>query len=137
MSEEVKKLVGIIAVSHSDKIAEGLDELARELVPREVPLISIGGSEDGRIGTDIDEIVEAVKEIYNDDGVIIIGDVGSSLMNSKTALEVLMLEGFEKVVITNAPLVEGTMIAVVESNLGKDLEIIKEKIESKRLIELL
>lgn len=129
-------MVGIVAVSHSEEIAEGIKDLAKELVPREVPLLSIGG-EDGRIGTDIDEIIDAVKKVHNERGVIIIGDVGSSLMNSKSALELLAMEGYDNVVLSSAPLVEGVMVAVIETNLCKDLEEIKEKIESKRLIELL
>ncbi|WP_026189020.1 dihydroxyacetone kinase phosphoryl donor subunit DhaM [Orenia marismortui] len=130
-------MVGILIVSHSHKIAQGIEELVKELVPRKIPLISIGGDGYGGIGTDIEEIVEAVEELYDDNGVIIIGDVGSSLMNAKMALEVLELEGYTNVMVSSAPLVEGAMVAAVESNLGKDLLTIKKKIESKRLIELI
>ncbi len=130
-------MVGILVVSHSNKIAEGIEELIKELVPRRIPLISIGGDTYGAIGTDIEEIIEAVEELYNDNGVIIIGDVGSSLMNAKMALEILELEGYDRVAVSSAPLVEGAMVAAIESNLGKDLKTIKNKIESKRLIELI
>lgn len=130
-------MVGILIVSHSHKIAQGIEELVKELVPRKIPLISIGGDGYGGIGTDIEEIVEAVEELYDDNGVIIIGDVGSSLMNAKMALELLELEGYTNVMVSSAPLVEGAMVAAIESNLGKDLLTIKKKIESKRLIELI
>jgi len=130
-------MIGILVVSHSNKIAEGIEELVKELVPREIPLISIGGDGYGGIGTDIEDIIEAVEELYTDKGVIIIGDVGSSLMNSKMALEILELEGYSNVVVSSAPLVEGAMVAAIETNLGKDLNDIKGKIESKRLIELI
>ncbi len=128
-------MVGIVLVSHSKKVAEGIEELAREMVPREIPLISIGGDEDDRIGTDIDEIIDAVESVYNEDGVMIIGDVGSSLVNSKEALNILELEGYKNVAVSNAPLVEGGIIAAVEANLGKDLQQIKYKVESKRIID--
>ena len=128
-------MVGIVLVSHSKKVAEGIEELAREMVPREIPLVSIGGDEDGRIGTDIDEIIEAVESVYGEEGVMVIGDVGSSLVNSKEALDVLELEGYEKVAVSNAPLVEGGIIAAVEANLGKSLQEIKQKVESKRIID--
>lgn len=130
-------MVGIVVVSHSYKIAEGIKELTNELVPREIPLVSIGGTSDGRIGTELEDIIDAVEEVYTEDGVIIIGDVGSSLMNSKVALEILDLEGYKNVAISSGPLVEGAMVAAIETNLGKDLETIKGKIESKRLIELI
>ncbi|AGB41938.1 dihydroxyacetone kinase, phosphotransfer subunit [Halobacteroides halobius DSM 5150] len=128
-------MIGIVLVSHSRKLAEGIEELALEMIPRKIPLVSIGGDEDGRIGTDIDEIIEAVKEVYSENGVLIIGDVGSSLMNSKEALDILELDGYENVAVSGAPLVEGAMIAAVEANLGKGLREIKRKVESKRIIE--
>ncbi|GAB6138889.1 dihydroxyacetone kinase phosphoryl donor subunit DhaM [Halanaerobaculum tunisiense] len=130
-------MIGIVLVSHSKKLAEGVEELAREMVPRELPLISIGGAGEDRIGTDIDEIIEAVKEVYTEQGVLIIGDVGSTLLNSKKALEVLELDGCNNIAVSNAPLVEGALIAVVEANLGKSLIEVKRKIESKRIIELI
>ncbi|WP_408954702.1 dihydroxyacetone kinase phosphoryl donor subunit DhaM [Natroniella sp. ANB-PHB2] len=130
-------MVGIVVVSHSYKIAQGIKELAQELIPRQIPLVAIGGIEDGRIGTEIDEIIEAVKEVYSEEGVIIIGDVGSALINSQMALELLSLEGYDAVIVSKAPLVEGAMIAVIESNLGKSLEGINRKIEEQQGVELI
>ena len=130
-------MVGIVVVSHSDKIAEGIEELIRELVPRDIAFIAVGGSEDGRIGTDIEGIIDGVKEVYSDRGVIIIGDLGSTLTDAREALEILELEGYDNVLVSTAPLVEGAMVAAIESNLRKDLKTVKKKAESKRLIELL
>ncbi|MCK8826682.1 PTS-dependent dihydroxyacetone kinase phosphotransferase subunit DhaM [Natroniella acetigena] len=130
-------MVGIVVVSHSYKIAQGIEELTQELIPRQIPLVAIGGIEDGRIGTEIDEIIEAVKKVYSQEGVIIIGDVGSALVNSQMALELLSLEGYDAVVVSKAALVEGTMVAVIESNLGKSLEGINQKIEEQQVVELI
>ncbi|MCK8817460.1 PTS-dependent dihydroxyacetone kinase phosphotransferase subunit DhaM [Natroniella sulfidigena] len=130
-------MVGIVVVSHSYKIAQGIKELSQELIPRQIPLIAVGGTKDGRIGTEIDEIIEAVKHVYSEEGVIIIGDVGSSLINSKMALELLSLEGYEAVTVSEAPLVEGAMVATIESNLGKSLEGINQKIENQQAVELI
>jgi dihydroxyacetone kinase phosphotransfer subunit len=129
-------MVGILAVAHNQKIAEGVNELASVLVPREVPIIAIGGDRDGRMGTDIDQIVETVEELYNKtDGVLILGDIGSSLTNSREALKLLELEGYSNLAVSTAPLVEGVMVGAIESNQGKNLETIKSKIESKRIID--
>ena len=129
-------MVGILAVAHNQKIAEGVNDLASELVPREVPIIAIGGDRDGRMGTDIDQIVETVEELYNKtDGVLILGDIGSSLTNSREALKLLELEGYGNLAVSTAPLVEGVMVGAIESNQGKNLETIKSKIESKRIID--
>lgn len=129
-------MIGIVAVAHNPKIAEGVNELASELVPREVPVRAIGGDRDGRIGTDIDEIVETVEELYNTtDGILILGDIGSSITNAREALKLLELEGYNNIAVSTAPLVEGVMIGSIESNLGNNLETIKSKIESKRIID--
>ena len=129
-------MVGIVAVAHNPKIAEGVDELASEIVPREVPVEAVGGDRDGRMGTDIDQIVETVEELYEStDGILILGDIGSSLTNAREALKLLELEGYDNIAVSTAPLVEGVMIGSIESNLGNDLDTIKTKIESKRIID--
>ncbi|MGM0370182.1 MAG: dihydroxyacetone kinase phosphoryl donor subunit DhaM [Bacillota bacterium] len=129
-------MIGILAVAHNQKIAEGVNELASELVPREVPIIAIGGDRDGRMGTDIDQIVETVEEFYNKtEGILILGDIGSSLTNAREALKLLELEGYSNLAVSTAPLVEGVMVGAIESNQGKNLETIKSKIESKRIID--
>ena len=129
-------MIGIVAVAHNQKIAEGVNELASELVPREVPVRAIGGDEDGRMGTDIDQIVETVESLYDStDGILLLGDIGSSITNAREALKLLELEGYINLAVSSAPLVEGVMVGAIESNLGKDLETIKTKIESKRIID--
>ncbi|MGM0502631.1 MAG: dihydroxyacetone kinase phosphoryl donor subunit DhaM [Bacillota bacterium] len=129
-------MVGIVAVAHNRRIAEGVNELASELVPREVPIRAIGGDSEGRMGTDIDQIVETVENLYElTDGILILGDIGSSLTNAREALKLLELEGYGNIAVSTAPLVEGVMVGAIESNLGKKLETIKSKIESKRIID--
>lgn len=53
--------VGIVLVSHSAKLAEGLAELAGQMAP-DVRIRPAGGlAGDGGIGTDYDEVVAAVQ----------------------------------------------------------------------------
>lgn len=44
-------MVGIVIVSHSEKIAEGVKEVAEQM-PTKVKIYSVGGTGDWRIGTD-------------------------------------------------------------------------------------
>jgi hypothetical protein len=80
------KLVGVVLVSHSRKLAEGLAELVRELGGDQVPIIAAGGMDDGSLGTSYGRIEEAVQEADQGAGVLLLGDLGSSLLTIKTLL---------------------------------------------------
>lgn len=114
-------MVGIVIVSHSDKLAEGVKEIASQMVS-EVKIESTGGTYDGRLGTDIEKIRNAIKKVYSDEGVIVLFDLGSSMMNTEMAIEFLDDYMRKDIVIMDAPLVEGAVIAAVESSIGKSLK---------------
>ncbi|NMM62671.1 PTS-dependent dihydroxyacetone kinase phosphotransferase subunit DhaM [Clostridium sp. P21] len=122
-------MVGIVIVSHSEKIAEGVKELALQMA-EEVPMAAAGGTSDGRVGTDIEKISNAIKEVYSEDGVIILFDLGSSFMNAEMAIDFLPDNMKEKVEIVDAALVEGVITAGVESSINKTLEDIKKSLKS-------
>lgn len=118
-------MVGIVVVSHSSKVAEGTKEIASQMAP-EINIGIAGGTADGRIGTDMTKIQDAIIEVYNKKGVIILFDLGSALMNAEMAIEFLDEDMKNNVEIVNAPLVEGTVIAAVEASIGKDINEIKK-----------
>lgn len=122
-------MVGIVVVSHSEKIATGVKELASQMAPN-VRIECAGGTFDGRIGTDCNKIIEAIEKAYSDDGVLILYDLGSALMNSEMALE--FLDGYDKenIKIATCALVEGTVAAAVEASLGNGLVEILDNISS-------
>lgn len=118
-------MVGLVIVSHSSKIAEGVVEIALQMAP-EVPIIAAGGTNDGRIGTDAEKISEAIKKVYSEDGVIILFDLGSAFMNAEMALEFLTDEvDREKVEIVDCALIEGAITAAVDSSIGSARQSIK------------
>ena len=126
-------MVGIVIVSHSWKIAEGVCDLAREMAQNFTGLISAGGLEDGSIGTDAQRIADAILDASSGDGVVILADIGSSIMSSETALELLEEEGQEvDAVIADAPLVEGAICAVVEAAGGGTVESVLKAAEEAR-----
>src|SRR6266700_1413079 len=76
----IVKLVGVVLVSHSSKLAEGLADLVRELGGDQVPVIAAGGMDDGSLGTSYGRIEQAVSEADQGAGVLLLGDLGSSLL---------------------------------------------------------
>jgi dihydroxyacetone kinase phosphotransfer subunit len=121
-------MVGIVIVSHSEKVAEGVKELANQMVG-EVSIAAAGGTCDGRLGTDIEKITKAIEAVYSEDGVIILFDLGSAVMNSEMAVEMLPEEMQGKVEIIDVALVEGAVSAAVECSIGKSIGEIKETLK--------
>ena len=125
-------MVGIVIVSHSEKIAEGVKEVAEQMVP-EVKIYSAGGTDDGRIGTDAMKISAAIENAFDKDGVILLFDLGSSLMNAEMAIEFLDEDIKSKVEVIDAPLVEGAIVAAVYASMNKTIEEIKDNLKSMSL----
>jgi phosphoenolpyruvate-protein phosphotransferase/dihydroxyacetone kinase phosphotransfer subunit len=115
-------VVGIVVVSHSDALAEGVVRLAREMAGEELALEPAGGfDEPGVLGTDADRVRGAIERAMSPDGVLVLMDLGSALMSAEFAVE--MLEGASgRVRLSAAPLVEGTVAAAVAASGGATLD---------------
>lgn len=111
-------MVGIVIVSHCKELAEGVVKIAQMMAPA-APLVAAGGLEDGGLGTDFGKIMEAVESVYSEDGVVILMDMGSAVMTTEMVLETLDLP---KVRMVDCPLVEGAVLAAVESAGGTSWE---------------
>lgn len=126
-------MVGLVIVSHSSKIAEGVVEMSLQMSP-DAPIIAAGGTNDGRIGTDAERISEAIKKVYSEDGVLILFDLGSAFMNAEMAIDFLIGEvDTEKVELVDCALIEGAIAASVDSSIGLSREAIKETLSSLSL----
>lgn len=112
-------MVGIVVVSHSRSLAEGVVELARQMGGDELPLEAAGGLEDGSIGTDVERVRAAIERAMTDDGVLVLMDLGSALMSAEMAVELLQSGG--EVALSEAPFVEGTVAAAVAARGGASL----------------
>lgn len=116
-------MVGIVIVSHSAKIAEGTREFALEMVKGAVPIYAVGGAAGDRLGTDVTKILEALQiALEHADDVLVLGDLGSSLLGARTAIELLDERARQRVRISQAPLVEGAVIAAIEASVGKSCD---------------
>jgi phosphocarrier protein FPr len=115
-------VVGIVVVSHSDALAEGVVRLAREMAGEELALEPAGGfDEPGVLGTDADRVRAAIERAMSPDGVLVLMDLGSALMSAEFAVE--MLEGPSGPVrLSAAPLVEGAVAAAVAASGGATLD---------------
>ncbi|HSS58609.1 MAG TPA: dihydroxyacetone kinase phosphoryl donor subunit DhaM [Solirubrobacteraceae bacterium] len=114
-------MVGLVVVSHSEALAEGVVALAREMGGEELALEAAGGmDEPGALGTDAERVRAAIERAMSDDGVLVLMDLGSALMSTEFAIE--MLERGGRVVMSEAPLVEGTVAAAVAARGGASLE---------------
>ncbi|PWZ99354.1 PTS-dependent dihydroxyacetone kinase phosphotransferase subunit DhaM [Staphylococcus pseudintermedius] len=106
----------IVLVSHSDKIAEGTQELLAQMA-QDVNVVAIGGIE-GEIGTSFDDISAVLNDI-NDDAICFF-DIGSSEMNLDMAIE--MYTGTHRIEKVDAPIVEGSFIAAVALSTGQTID---------------
>lgn len=113
--------VGLVFVSHSAKIAEGLVELAAQMAPT-VTMVAAGGTPDGGIGTNFELVQAGIGAADSGDGVVVFCDLGSAFLTAETALDFLDDEIRERVRIVDAPLVEGAVAASVAAELGESLE---------------
>lgn len=129
-------MVGIVIVSHSRKIVEGLYELINQMTAGKIDIGISGGTEDGHLGTNIDEIMEEIKRCESGDGVLVLVDIGSSVMSAQMALELLGEDYANKVKIADAPLIEGAIAASVEASIGSDIDkVLKVAEATKNLVK--
>lgn len=123
-------MVGIVIVSHSQKLAEGVVELAR-MMADDIPIAAAGGMEDGSLGTSYEKIYNALDEVYSDDGVIVLVDMGSAAMTAEMVIEEMPGRNIR---MLDCPLVEGAILAAVELSDGHTLETLIERIEDSRVM---
>ncbi|MEO5833319.1 MAG: dihydroxyacetone kinase phosphoryl donor subunit DhaM [Nakamurella sp.] len=111
--------VGLVVVSHSGSLAGGVRELAAQMAP-DVTIAVAGGTDEGGVGTSFDLVTAALVEADGGDGVVVLYDLGSALLTTETALEFSDPDAAERIVVVDAPLVEGTVAAAVAAQTGAD-----------------
>jgi phosphoenolpyruvate---glycerone phosphotransferase subunit DhaM len=110
-------VVSLLIVSHSPQIAAGIKELADQMTQGCVPISAVGGTTDGRLGTSPDGIRAGFEAIAGPDGVLVLVDLGSAIMSAACALE----GARHPVLVSDAPVVEGSLLAAVAASTGGDL----------------
>ena len=117
----MEALVGIVVVSHSAQIAAGTVELARQMAGDDLRIEAAGGMPDGSLGTDAAAIMAAISAADSGAGVLVLVDLGSAVLATQTALELLGDDISARVRLSGGPLVEGAVVAAVQASVGDDL----------------
>ncbi|MCS5719699.1 dihydroxyacetone kinase phosphoryl donor subunit DhaM [Herbiconiux sp. CPCC 205763] len=121
--------VGVVFVSHSSLIADGLVDLARQMAEG-ATLVAAGGTDEGGIGTSFEKVSSAIAAADSGSGVVVLCDLGSAILTTETALDFLDDDVRARVRIASAPLVEGGVAAAVAAETGADLAGVLEAAES-------
>ncbi len=121
--------VAIVIVSHSPLVAEGTADMVRQMVGDEVKVAYAGGNPEGGLGTDVARIMAAIEAVWSPAGVAVLVDLGGAETNSEMAVELLPPERQGSVVICNAPIVEGAVMAATEAAGGGSLEAVRATAE--------
>ncbi|MEZ4659562.1 MAG: hypothetical protein R2911_18535 [Caldilineaceae bacterium] len=129
-------MVHLVIVSHSRRLAEGVKEVAAQMtfgapdvadaettesehtvhigVAAGIPDVARGSSTPYRLGSDALYIAQTIERVWTPDGVLILVDLGSAVLNTEMALEFLPAEKAARCRISNAPLVEGAITAALK-----------------------
>ena len=121
-------MFSIVIVSHSQKLAEGVVEVAK-MMAHNVAVIAAGGNENGELGTSYEKIAAAINEVYTDDGTAILMDMGSAVMTAEIVLESM---NERRLKLIDAPIVEGAILAAIEAAAETSLEDLPEKMQQAR-----
>src|SRR5256714_9101827 len=113
--------VSLVLVSHSPQLAEGVRELAAQMTQGKVKIGVAGGTADGRLGTDATSILQAIQDVRGPAGVLVLVDLGSAVLSTQMAIEQLP-DADGRVLLSNAPFVEGAVIAAVGAFFDNDPE---------------
>ena len=119
-------MVGIVIVSHSQKLAEGVRELA-EMMAGDVQIASAGGLDDGMLGTSYEKITLAVEAVCGRDGAVVLMDMGSAVMTAELVQENLK---DDHVKLVDCPLVEGAVMAAAAASGGADVTEVARQAET-------
>ena len=123
-------MVGIVLVSHSYELAHGLAALALQVAGAEVRVEPAGGAPDGTLGTTGDAVRNAISRADCGQGVVVLADLGSSVLTVRHLLEEGHGNGHIRLV--DAPFVEGAIAAAVMSSAGQDLDVVARAAEEAR-----
>ena len=123
-------MVGIVVVSHSSELAEGLAALAAQMAGPDVRIEPAGGLPDGSLGTDEDRVRAAIRAADQGEGVVVLGDLGRAILTVRHVLQ--RHNGNGSVRLVDAPIVEGAVAAAVTASANMPLDDVARSAEEAR-----
>jgi phosphocarrier protein FPr len=115
-------MVGLVLVSHSRPLAEAVMVMTRALAGAAVPMAVAAGADHAQLGTDAAEIAAAIQSVAADDGVVVLADLDSAVLNAEQALKLLDESRRAQTRLCPAALVEGAVAAGMAAGAGGKLE---------------
>jgi PTS hybrid protein len=134
MTDDVPRngFVGLVLVSHSASIAQGVAELVGQVAGPDVRIDPVGGGPEGSLGTDGAEVLRALREAAKGEGSVVLMDLGSSILAVRAALQELAPDERSRLLLADAPLVEGAIAAGVAASIGASTEEVARAAEEAR-----
>lgn len=125
-------MVGIVLISHSSRLADGAAELVSQIAGRSL-VTAAGGTDDGRLGTSTERIASAIAAADTGDGVLLVPDMGSSVLSALAVLADLVPgQDGTQIRLVDAPFIEGAVAAAVAASVGLDLSAVATAAEEAR-----
>ncbi|MEV0344160.1 phosphoenolpyruvate--protein phosphotransferase [Nonomuraea sp. NPDC050680] len=124
-------MVGIVLVAHSAGLATEAAALVRGIAGTGARVAAAGGTEDGGVGTSLDLIERALTAVDQGDGVVLVPDLGSSVLTARLLAEP------GRVVVADVPFVEGAIAAAVTASAGAPLAAVLAAAEEARTVRKL
>lgn len=124
--EAAENMVGLVLVGHSAEVVAGLAAMIRQAAPG-VTVEVAGGLSGGRLGTSGPDVATALRRALastHPDAVVVFLDLGSAALALDIALEALDEGERARVRVTEAPFVEGAVIAGVAAAGGGDADVV-------------
>jgi phosphoenolpyruvate---glycerone phosphotransferase subunit DhaM len=117
-------LVGLVLVSHSGTLVEGLREMVAQVAGDDIPVASAGGTDDGRLGTSAPRIAAAIRSTLDAGAsdVLVLLDLGSAALSLEVACEEFDTADRARIRISEGPLVEGAILAAVQASVGASID---------------
>jgi PTS hybrid protein len=122
-------LVGILLVSHSADLAAGAADLAGQVSGGAVPIVAAGGTDDGVLGTSAAKVARGLSDADAGAGVVVLSDLGSAVLTVRAVLEE---RRWNRVIMADAPFVEGAVAATVTAAAGGDIKAVASAAEEAR-----
>jgi PTS hybrid protein len=128
INHEEEQLVSLVLIAHSRLLGEGLLDMVEQVAGPTVRVAIAAGTLDGRLGTSAPLITDAIRSALAGgragpvDGVLVLLDLGSAALSFEIALADLTEAERSRVRVSEAPLVEGAVLAAVQASLGASLD---------------
>jgi PTS hybrid protein len=125
--------VGIVLVSHSAELAAGTAHLAGQVSGGTVPVVAAGGTDDGGLGTSAAKVERGLRAADRGAGVVVLPDLGSAVLTVRAVLEeVAEDQPGRRIILVDAPFVEGAVAATVTAAGGGDVKAVAAAAEGAR-----